>query len=74
MSRCIATLARPESPFEDDPSEGDPETQDPFDFPPDDDPVNDEDEEYEYLVDPERERSWSRLVASRLCLRHWEWV
>ena len=55
MSRYIATLAPPESPFEDDPYEEDPPVQDPFDFPPDDDPVND-DEEYEYLVDSERGR------------------
>ena len=55
MSRYIATLAPPESPFEDDPYEGDPPVQDPFDFPPDEDPVND-DEEYEYLVDSERGR------------------
>lgn len=52
MGRYIATLAPPESPFDDDPP-----VEDPFDYPPDDDPVSGEDEEYDYLVDAEWGRS-----------------
>lgn len=51
MSRYIATLAPPESPFDDDPFEEDPTVEDPFDYPPDEDPVIGDDEEREYLRD-----------------------
>lgn len=58
IGRYVATLAPPESPFDDDPYQGDPDADDPFLFPPDDEPVGgDEDEDYEYLVDSGRGQS-----------------
>lgn len=60
MSRYVATLAPPESPFDDDPFEGDPfeepMIEDPFDSPSDDDRIDTDDEEYEYLQSGAREQ------------------